>query len=1751
MNLNKNFSKTLLKISLIVLLTQISTKVFAQPAGALNFDGNDDHVSLPDMGTALNTNALTVECWFNTTDVVNNPNEYRTLVSKWHTGGIPNMASFTLVWANGSLQFWVQSTTNQLLQANSGMALNDGMWHHVAGVFNGTTAKIYIDGVLKHTAINNSFGTLDVANSLQYFIGTDDAGVNGAQGDRFFEGSIEEVRIWNRALQACEIENNLNCELSLPKANLVAYYKFNQGNVDDDNTTITSLIDETGTYDGSLVGLTLNGTSSNFVDGNISGTCSNITLPTVSITNNTSTTQCLNLNSYDFTSNVSGGATPYTYHWVLNGSNIYTQHIDDYTFHTPGGKVISLTVTDDNGCTAFTSTPAIVYNNPTAVITTNQAGQCLTGNEFDFSSSASTNGSGTINNWQWLIDGNNYITSDVNDLTFVTSGSKSARLVVTDNFGCSDTANATVNVWAHPAAPSFTINDNKQCFNGHTFSFNDNTNLSLIKVWDVTHVNSATPLYTNSSGTATLDFDANGLTFGTNGTFNAKFTVTDNNGCSSNSNQMFYIYPEPNAAFIVNDAGQCRTGNSFVFTNQSTIDSGAVVNSWAFGDLTSSMATNPSAKTYASAGTYNVRLAVTSVHGGCSDTVYLPVEVYPHPTVKIGIANSLLCARKINFVDSSEISVGSITGWNWNFGDLTSSNLQNPQKDYASGGSKTVTLTVTSDQNCSSTGSRTINLINAPIAQMNVLNPVQCLQTNSFTFHNLSQPVHPSWITGSKWFFGNGDTSINTFPNPYSYDATGTYTVKLVVYSTTGCTDTTQMNVTVNGANAPNFTVNNPTCSQTLSFVNSQPSGNFIWHFGDGNTSTAVNPTHTYATPGTYNVKLVSYGAGCANDSITKQVGVGIFPVANFTFVAGSACSEKVVFTNTSTIGSGTMTYLWNFGDATTSTSVNPSKSYSSAGSYNVTLTATSSAGCVNSISKTVNANSNVGGLNASFTWAPGTGSCLTRINFTNTSTGATGYIWQFHDGFSSSNVHPHKTYPTTGNFLVRLIAFDNNGCSDTAEQIVNINTANGNALKASFTTASQTQCLTSNSFNFFNNSYDIGWGWGGTYSWDFGDGTTSNNTFIYNKKYNSPGIYTVSLYAVANSNGCKDTAQMVVVVLPSPTVNFDFSTGCGTTVSYNNLSTGATTYNWNFGDANTSTLVNPTHTYASAGWYFTTLTATASNGCSASISKSVVPSGGAAPVAAFTYSTNPCSNAITFTSTTQSTLNWDFGDGNTATGNTVTHSYATSGTYDVMLVAGVGGCADTLIVSVNALATISAPTSSFNLNFAGCDTDVEVENNSTNATNYKIYVDGILVYNGATPNDYTILNASVGTHHVSVVASNGMLCKDSTYQSFNISAPPVASFTYATVVCGGGINFTNTSTGAVTYFWDFGDATTSVLASPSKGYSSPGTYNVMLVAFNSNGCSDTTYASVNAVAGAPLPTVSFTHAPGGSPCTNKINFTNTTVGSGLSFVWNFGDGNTSTQLHPKKGYAYAGTYTVTLTATNAAGCSASASSIVSIGAGNGPSASFYTDQQVQCITNNNFNFYNNSMYMGTSFPGWINNYQWDFGDGTSDNVNTFVFGKKYNTPGNYTVRLVATSTDGCRDTMTLVVKVQALPCGGGIVISNPENSAGSEVKIGKETINSPITSGIKNKVLVLNSIGLYPNPNNGSFTLSFNNDIKGKITVTIHDMIGKNLYTETNTIENRKLTLSDLNLINGQYLISIYNDKNEMIGLKKFTVAR
>jgi len=237
------------------------------PARALNFDGLNDYVSVPHNNLFNISTGVTIETWIYPT---NDNTPTQSVISK---SSILNPGyRFPRTddgWKSFSFHIYIEGVGWNIISATY-PAINE--WHHVAATYDGSIMKIYLDGELKATkAVTGNI----IANTDPLSIGTQ-VGYSG----EYFQGSLDEVRVWNRALTECEIDNNMSCQLNPAIQNgLSAYYRFNQGLAGVNNAAVNTAEDASGNNNnGVLVNMALNGTTSNWSTGIVGdGVCAPFT----------------------------------------------------------------------------------------------------------------------------------------------------------------------------------------------------------------------------------------------------------------------------------------------------------------------------------------------------------------------------------------------------------------------------------------------------------------------------------------------------------------------------------------------------------------------------------------------------------------------------------------------------------------------------------------------------------------------------------------------------------------------------------------------------------------------------------------------------------------------------------------------------------------------------------------------------------------------------------------------------------------------------------------------------------------------------------------------------------------------------------------------------------------------------------------------------------------------------------------------------------------------------------------------------------------------------------------------------------------------------------------------------------------------------------------------------------------------------------------------------------------------------------
>ncbi|MGQ0828815.1 MAG: PKD domain-containing protein [Bacteroidota bacterium] len=359
----------------------------------------------------------------------------------------------------------------------------------------------------------------------------------------------------------------------------------------------------------------------------------------------------------------------------------------------------------------------------------------------------------------------------------------------------------------------------------------------------------------------------------TAGIVNFVLTSTNNGQCLAQSDTLVVIW---SARPVVNagpDQSVCRS--SLPITLNGIITGGTATGRWT-GNGTGTYSPSDSAlnATYmpsaADIARGFVNFTLTSTNGCAVVSDVVRINIRPQPNANWNTSNTCNTLSVI-FTNTSTVSTGSIVSWNWNFGDFTTSTLQSPVHAYSSAGTYTVSLIVTTNFGCIDTTTQTITLRDLTA---NFGFVVIC--QNREVFFTDSSLTGTDSIVSWQWDFDDGQQSILQNPS-HIYSAIGSYYVRLIVTSASGCTDTIFKTVTLTAPPVASFTVSdlNPSMLENINFTDgSTDAATWSWNFGDGNTSTTQNPSHAYTTAGNFTIKLVVTSLYGCMDSVTMDLPV-------------------------------------------------------------------------------------------------------------------------------------------------------------------------------------------------------------------------------------------------------------------------------------------------------------------------------------------------------------------------------------------------------------------------------------------------------------------------------------------------------------------------------------------------------------------------------------------------------------------------------------------------------------------------------------------------------------------------------------------------------------------------------------------------------------------------------------------------------------------------------------------------------------
>ena len=795
------------------------------------------------------------------------------------------------------------------------------------------------------------------------------------------------------------------------------------------------------------------------------------------------------------------------------------------------------------------------------------------------------------------------------------------------------------------------------------------------------------------------------------------------------------------------------------------------------------------------------------------------------------------------------------------------------------------------------------------------------------------------WNLGDYW--GQGVDSIidwtpwpPTFTQTLAYPGIGTYTAMLVDSSFCGL-DTAFITIQIVPPPTAALAISKDTICEgelvTLTNLAGGGANSYLWNFGDGtgwNNLGGGNVNYSYNFSGNYTIQLAVFitgGTASCTDTANIPVVVLPSPVANFNFDNNNGCDSMIVnYTDFST--GGIVTWQWDFGNGNFSSLQNPpAQFYGAPGTYNVQLDVTSTNGCPNTLIQQVDV------FQSPVPAFIPTSVCQNEIaSFTDQSTSSVGdpiiaWNWDFGDGNFSTQQNPTHVYTTSGPINV-ILDVSTAFCSASDTITVTVETAPIAGFNPDVTAGCSPLGI-----NFTNTSSANAV----TYLWDFGDGNTStaaNPTYIYVNSFGVDTTYTVTLIA-QTTFGCADTTSQTITVYPNPIASFTDNSilDCAPlNVNFTNTTSGAVSYLWDFGDGTpTDTATNPLHIYNNLTLFIqnniVTLIATSINGCTDTIIDSVL----VYPEPQFGFSTNPdsgCSPLIVIFPSVLGAVQyqWDFGDGTTGTGPTPAHTYTNLGpndtTYIIQLIAtSPFGCTDTTYGQVLVFPIPTAAFTPFPVTQIFPSATVTVNNASTGAITY------LWDFGDASPTS-TALNppahvySTWGTYITTLIESNGN-CFDTTTQTITIIAPtPIAGFQGPAQGCMPlDVQFTNNSQFADTYLWDFGDGSTSTQTAPSYTYFSPGIFTVTLTATGPGGQDVQTQQLIIEVYQNPIAFFTVSPTTVFIPTDPVLLFNLSSFAS--SYFWNFGDGNTSTDVNPQHIYTQTGVYDIMLIASTPNNC--------------------------------------------------------------------------------------------------------------------------------------------------------------------------------------------------------------------------------------
>ncbi|MCF8465494.1 MAG: PKD domain-containing protein [Flavobacteriales bacterium] len=983
----------------------------------------------------------------------------------------------------------------------------------------------------------------------------------------------------------------------------------------------------------------------------------------------------------------------------------------------------------------------------------------------------------------------------------------------------------------------------------------------------------------------------------------------------------------------------------------------------------------------------------------------------------------------------------------WDFADGATANQANPSNTFTAPGTYTVEYQATSSGPV--IGTVTINVYSRPVPAFTATPTTGCAPL-LVGFDDATAVGSGITINGYTWVFGDGSIASGASPSHW-FTTPGSFFVSLEIQTNLpSCNATEVYNDTIvvsQGVTANFTTTPNPpsACNPPLNvtFSNNSTSASppvaYAWDFGNGNTSTdQTPPSQSYTQNGTFTVSLTATDANGCESTINRQVTIGS-PTTDFAVPDTICLGDSIQMDNLSSPGF----YQWVFAAGSqpgSSTLAEPWVHFNTPGLRDLTLT-TSSGACSSSLTVQIF----VEDPSAEFTSTPDY-ACVEPmdVQFTPVNGGYSSYQWMFGDSTFSSLINPSHTYVYgdtnvyswygMDTLQTRLIVISSAGCRDTVFHTDTLwlptavffpNVVDGCApLTVTFADSSTSK------------EDIISW------EWHLGDGTVVNSTDGSDQTvtYTQAGHYS-SYLIIVNAAGCTDTSYNVITIVGdqlTPDFTVDETTVCpGDPVQFTNQTALSDSVDyWHYYSETNRQFhcfddPNPTWSYTNETGPMDVSLIVGFNGCysTTTINDMIQVDG---PVAEMFFNCEcdaPFVVEFEDRSHDATEIEWDFGDGNTSTLPTPTHTYATTGDYTVVLTAinTVTGCPTSYDTAIVHIRDIHAQFESDSIICRGVESPFDaslsqdVYSQCWNGYTWRFDNPAMRPIT-TTSASYPIPFPTTGDFGITLIVTDINGCTDTAHSSVFISGIDAAfSISDNSICTPTDVDFTDLSTSDTTitsWGWSFGDLSFSASQNPTHTYNSfQDSIFTFLIAENAVGCIDTAdqqlitmYQLQSNVGSTPF----FPNICVGS----SVNFTATEpAGIDLSFDWDFMDGNSSQAQNPSHQFNAPGTYNVEVTYTEtSSGCTGTSTKVVNVQAY--PVAGFTSDGDSLAIFCNP----QNVVFTDTTGTPPSHTTQWNFGNGGSGLG--IQAGTLYNVSGEYTVTMIVNTPYGCADTTQRVYNV-------------------------------------------------------------------------------------------------------------------------------